>query len=321
MEEGEMGIDQIYIGIDVSRDTLDMAAYPSGQIWQYSNNKHGIYKVVSKLSALNPRLIVMEATGGLEDSLRDALDQAGLAVAVINPRRIRDFGRAMGLLAKTDKLDAKVIANFAAKIEPSPRAARDPVSQRIENLLGRREQLVDMLTAEKNRLKQSRDKEIEQYIKENIAWLETQLEEINQKLKSDMRTNPEIMKKVELYKSMKGVGDILSFSLVAMLPELGKLNQREIASLVGLAPINRDSGRFRGKRTIWGGRARIRKSFYMPVLIAIRYNPIIRKLYLRLIEHGKLKKVAIVACMHKMLTILNSMAKNNLPFNCGMAKY
>jgi transposase len=310
-----MGIDQIYIGIDVSMDTLDMAAYPSGQIWQYSNNKHGIYKVISKLSGLNPKLIVMEATGGLEVPLRDALNQAGLAVAVINPRRIRDFARAMGLLAKTDKLDAKVISNFAAKIEPSPRAIPDPVSQRIENLLGRREQLVDMLTAEKNRLQQSRDKEIQQYIKENIAWLETQLEEINQKLRSDIQTNPEIRKKVELYKSMKGVGDILSLNLVSMLPELGKLNQREIASLVGLAPLNRDSGRMRGKRTIWGGRAMVRKAFYMPVLAAIRFNAVIRELYLRLIARGKLPKVAIVACMHKMLTILNSMAKNNTHFS------
>jgi len=308
----------VSIGIDVSKDSLDMAAYPSQQIWKYSNNKHGIAKIVSKLNILHPKLIVMEATGGLESPLREALGKAELAVAVINPRRIRDFGRAMGLLAKTDKLDAKVMAYFASTIAPPPRPIQDTASQKLENMLVRRDQLVEMLTAEKNRMKQNQDKVIQIQLQEHIEWLEKEIDELNKKLKESIQDNPELMKKVELYKSMKGVGDILSFNLVAMLPELGALNQREIAALVGLAPMNRDSGRLRGKRTIWGGRAMVRKAFYMPVLIAIRFNSVIRELYLRLIARGKLKKVAIVACMHKMLTILNSMAKNNTPFH-GMA--
>lgn len=312
--------EQITIGIDVSQDSLDMAAYPGQQIWKYNNNKHGIIKILTKLKTLQPKLIVMEATGGLEAPLREALDKAGLEVAVVNPRRIRDFGRAMGLLAKTDKLDAKVMAYFAAKIEPPPREARDAASQQIEDLLVRRQQLSDMLVAEKNRIQQRKAKVIQIQIKEHIDWLDTQIEEIDKKLKSSIQDNPELLKKVELYKSMKGVGNILAYKLVAMLPELGVLNQREIAALVGLAPLNRDSGRLRGKRTIWGGRAMVRKAFYMPVLIAIRFNAVIHELYQRLIERGKLKKVAIVACMHKMLTILNSMAKNNTPFNCALVK-
>jgi transposase len=256
----------------------------------------------------------MEATGGIEVPLREALDKAELAVSVINPRRIRDFGRAMGLLAKTDKLDAQVMAFFADKIQPPARAARDGDNQRIGALLVRRQQLSDMMIAEKNRIKQSNDKEIQKQMQEHIDWLQNQIEEIDKKLKSIIQGNPELLKKVELFKTFKGVGDILSSKIVAMLPELGILNQREIASLVGLAPINRDSGRMRGKRTIWGGRAMVRRAFYMPVLIAIRFNPVIRDLYQRLVARGKLKKVAIVACMHKMLTILNAMAKNNTPF-------
>jgi transposase len=311
--------EQISIGIDISKDSLDMAAYPTQQIWKYNNNKHGIAKIVAKLKTIQPKLIVMEATGGLEVPLREALGKAELSVAVINPRRIRDFGRAMGLLAKTDKLDAKVMAYFANTIEPLPRPVQDSAGQKLENMLARRDQLVEMLTAEKNRLKQNQDKDIQSQIQEHIEWLEKEIDELNKRLKESIQDTPELMKKVELYKSMKGVGDILSFSLVAMLPELGSLNQREIAALVGLAPINRDSGRLRGKRTIWGGRAMVRKAFYMPVLIAIRFNSIIRELYQRLISRGKLKKVAIVACMHKMLTILNSMAKNNTPFY-AMAK-
>jgi transposase len=311
---------QSYIGIDVSKESLDMAAYPSGQIWKYSNNKRGIGKIVSKLVGINAKLIVMEATGGLEVALRDALARNELPVAVVNPRVIRDFGRAMGMLAKTDKLDAKVMAYYAAKIEPTPRPIPSEEGQVLESLLARRGQLTDMLTAEKNRLKQSRDASIYSNIKEHIDWLETEIKDIEKKVKSNINKNPNLLNKVDLYKSMKGVGDVLSVSLVAMLPELGILNQREIAALVGLAPVNRDSGKLRGKRTIWGGRAMIRKALYMPTLIAVRFNLVIRNLYERLTAKGKLKKVALVACMHKMLTILNSMAKNNTRFSYSRAK-
>ena len=309
-----MDSEKVYIGIDISQDSLDIAAYPTGQIWQYKNSKGGIAKAVTKFKGLGLKLIVMEATGGLERPLSEALYQAGLPAAIVNPRRIRDFGRSMGILAKTDKLDAKVMALFAAKIEPAPRPIQDEASQKLENLLTRRSQISDIITAEKNRLKQSRDRIVQRHIQDHIHWLESELKDLEKELKDSIRQNPRFAEKVKLFKSMPGVGDALSYNLVANLGELGLLNQREIAALVGVAPLNRDSGKQRGRRMIWGGRATVRKALYMPALSAMRCNPIIRDLYQRLIAKGKLKKVALVACMHKMLTILNSMAKNNTPW-------
>jgi transposase len=306
--------ERIYVGIDISQDNLDIADYPDEQIWKHKNSHGGIAKTVAKLKGLNPKLIVMEATGGLETPLRQALDQAGLPVAVINPRRIRDFARSMGILAKTDKLDAKIMAYFAAKIEPTPHPPPDEASQKLENFLARRNQISDMLTAEKNRLKQSPNKDIQVHIQDHIKWLESELKSLDKELKDNIGQNPLFMDKIKLYRSMPGVGDVLSYTLLANLSELGGLNQREIASLVGIAPLNRDSGKLRGRRTIWGGRATIRKALYMPAVVAIRCNPVIRDFYQRLLAKGKLKKVALVACMHKMLTILNSMAKNNNPW-------
>jgi transposase len=306
--------ERVYIGIDISQDNLDIADYPTAQIWKHKNSHGGIAKTVAKLKGLNPKLIVMEATGGLETPLRQALDQAGLPVAVINPRRIRDFARSMGILAKTDKLDAKIMAYFAAKIEPTPHPPPDEASQKLENLLARRNQTSDMLTAEKNRLKQSPNKDIQVHIQDHIKWLESELKGLDKELKDNIGQNPLFMEKIKLYRSMPGVGDVLSYTLLANLSELGSLNQREIASLVGIAPLNRDSGKLRGRRTIWGGRSMIRKALYMPAVVAIRCNPVIRDFYQRLLAKGKLKKVALVACMHKMLTILNSMAKNKSPW-------
>jgi transposase len=306
--------EMVYIGIDISQDNLDIADYPDEQIWKHKNSHGGIAKTVAKLKGLNPKLIVMEATGGLETPLRQALDQAGLPVAVINPRRIRDFARSMGILAKTDKLDAKIMAYFAAKIEPTPHPPPDEASQKLENFLARRNQVSDMLTAEKNRLKQSPNKDIQVHIQDHIKWLESELKGLDKELKDNIGQNPLFREKIKLYRSMPGVGDVLSYTLLANLSELGGLNQREIASLVGIAPLNRDSGKLRGRRTIWGGKATIRKALYMPAVVAIRCNPVIRDFYQRLLAKGKLKKVALVACMHKMLTILNSMAKNNSPW-------
>ncbi len=310
----------IYIGIDVSQSQLDIVAYPGWKIWQHKNNSRGITKTVSKLKGVNPKLIVMEATGGLEKPLSKALYEANLPVAVVNPRRIRDFARSMNMLAKTDKLDAKVLAYFAAKVEPIPRPFPDEATQELERLVTRRDQVTEMVTAEKNRLKQTSDRVIQSHIQEHITWLESEITDLENQIKDRVEQNPQIKKKIKLYKSMPGVGDTLSYSLVANLGELGFLNQREIASLVGLAPFNRDSGRYRGKRTIWGGRAKVRKALYMPALVAIRHNVVIHNLYQRLLSQGKLKKVAITACMHKMLTILNSMAKNNIPWNAAYAR-
>jgi transposase len=309
-----MNGEKVYIGVDISQDSLDMVAYPTGQIWQYKNSKGGITKAIAKLRGLELKLIVMEATGGLEKPLSEALFQAGLPAAIVNPRRIRDFGRSMGILAKTDKLDAKVMAYFAAKIEPAPRPIQDEASQKLENLLTRRSQISDMIIAEKHRLTHGSDKIVRKHIQGHVNWLESELKDLEKELKDSIRQNPNFAEKVKLYKSMPGVGDNLSYNLVANLGELGHLNQREIAALVGVAPLNKDSGKQRGRRMIWGGRATVRKALYMPALSAIRCNPVIRDLYQRLIAKGKLKKVALVACMHKMLTILNSMAKNYTPW-------
>ncbi len=310
---------EIYIGIDVSKDTLDIAAYPSAQIWQYKNGPKGIAKTAAKLKALGVKLIVMEATGGLEKPLASGLHEAGLPVAVVNPRCIRDHARALGILAKTDKLDAGVIAHFAAKMEPTPRPTLDKPAEEMANLLTRRSQLLDMLTAERNRLKPYLESSVLKDIKEHISWLEAKLEGLDKEIKEKMRQSPSFKERSKLYESVPGVGRILSASLISKLPELGRLNQREIATLVGVAPLNKDSGKMRGRRMIQGGRAMLRKALYMPTLVATRCNPVIRDFYLRLLARGKLKKVAIVACMHKMIIILNAMAKNNTPWRCTAA--
>ena len=276
---GKLEENKFYIGIDLSQETLDMAAFPSGQIWQYKNNRHGIAKIVAKLKTINPVLIVMEATGGLEIPLRQALDEAEFAVAVVNPRRIRDHGRSMGMLAKTDKLDAKVMAHFAAKIEPVAQAPQDKAGQDLDSIITRRNQLNDMLTAERNRLRQYLDQAVLADIKAHIKWLEDKLKSLDKEIKDRVQQNPSFNEKAKLYKSMRGVGDILSSNLIAKLPELGILNQREIATLVGVAPLNKDSGKMRGKRMIQGGRAMLRKALYMPTLVATRYNPVIKNLY------------------------------------------
>jgi len=213
------------------------------------------------------------------------------------------------------------MAYFAAKIEPAPRPVQDEASQKLESLLTRRSQISDMIIAEKHRLKHGSDKIVWKHIQGHVNWLESELKDLEKELKDSIRQNPKFAEKVKLYKSMPGVGDNLSYNLVANLGELGHLNQREIAALVGVAPLNKDSGKQRGRRMIWGGRATVRKALYMPALSAIRCNPVIRDLYQRLIAKGKLKKVALVACMHKMLTILNSIAKNYTPWDYAGAKY
>jgi len=308
--------EKLFIGIDVSQETLDMASHPTGQIWQYKNNKHGIAKTVSKLKSITPQIIVMEATGGLEIPLKDALDEAGLAVCVVNPKRIRDYARSLGILAKTDKIDAKVMAHFAAVTELTPQPPKDRTERELDNLVTRRLQLNDMLTAERNRLKEHLAPDVQDDIREHVIWLGDRIKGLDKEIKNKIESNPVFKAKSNLYQSMNGVGNVLSSTLIAKLPELGKLNEKEIAALVGVAPVNKDSGKLRGKRMIQGGRAMVRKASYMPVVSAIRFNPVIRDLYQRLVAKGKLKKVALVACMHKMITILNAMAKNNTPWRC-----
>ena len=299
---------ETYVGVDISRDTLDIAIQGDDKPRQFMNNQDGIRKACDFLSRLKPTLIVFEATGGYEIPLYIALNEVNLPAAPVNPRQVRDFARATGKLAKTDVLDARVIAHFAAALHPQPRPI--PESQEIKEIVARRNQLVQMIVAEKNRYHSAR-KSIKERIQAHIQWLEEELDNTNKELEQRIRNNPEWQKKDDLLQSMPGVGPVLSTTLLVDLPELGKLNRRQIAALTGVAPLNRDSGTLRGKRTIWGGRATVRGALYMATLVATRFNPEISQLYQRLLSAGKLKKVAIVACMRKLLIILNSMVKHN----------
>lgn len=299
---------ETYIGIDISSNSLDLAIYKEEKTHQFINNQDGIRKVCDFLSRLEPTLIVFEATGGYEMPLYIALNEAKLPAAPVNPRQVRDFAKATGKLAKTDILDARVIAHFAAVLHPQPRPI--PESQEIKEIVARRNQLVQMIVAEKNRLHSAR-KNIKARIQIHIQWLEEELDSTNKELEQCISDNPEWQKKNNLLQSMPGVGPVLSTTLLADLPELGQLNRRQIAALTGVAPLNRDSGTLRGKRTIWGGRATVRGALYMATLVATRFNPVIKQIYQRLLSAGKLKKVAITACMRKLLIILNSMVKHN----------
>jgi transposase len=265
--------------------------------------------LVAQLAALRPTLIVLEATGGLEIPLTSALATAGLPVVVVNPRQVRDFARAKGLLAKTDALDAQVLAQFAERIRPQPRPLPDTEARALAALLTRRRQLVEMLSAEKNRLL-SASSSIRKGLRAHIIWLERELERTDTDLTMTIQQSPVWREKDELLRSVPGVGPVLTSTLLANLPELGTLTNKQIAALVGVAPLSRDSGTLRGRRTVWGGRAQVRAVLYMSAIVAARFNPVIRTFYRRLCAVGKAKKVALTACMRKLLTILNAMLKH-----------
>ena len=267
----------------------------------------------SRLQALTPALVVLEATGGLELELVGALAAAALPVVVVNPRQVRDFARATGRLAKTDALDAAVLAHFGEAVRPPLRALRDAESLALKALLGRRQQLVTMLVAERNR-RGAAVAAVRPRIEAHIAWLEQERSELEDELRQTLQRSPVWRERDQLLRSVPGVGEQLSLTLLAELPELGRLNRRAIAALVGVAPFNRDSGRMRGRRTIWGGRARVRAMLYMGALSASRHNPVIRDCYQRLLAAGKPKKVALTACMRKLLVILNAMLKHHTPW-------
>jgi len=305
-----MDKEKLYVGIDVAKASMDIAAHPSAQQWCLTNDDNGIDQAVSHLKDLAPTLVVLEATGGIELPVAAAIAAAGLPVVIVNPRQVRDFAKAIGRLAKTDSLDAQVIARFAAAVQPTPQTLPDPDSQEFSALLARRRQVVEMLTAEKNRLSSAR-KVVRQRIQSHIAWLEQELANIDGDLKHKVQDSPIWREKDALLRSAPGVGPVLSVTLLAALPELGTLNRRRIASLVGVAPLNRDSGALRGHRTIWGGRSHVRASLYMATLSATRHNAVIRAFYQRLRAVGKVPKVALTACMRKLLTILNAMLKHH----------
>jgi transposase len=297
-----------YVGIDVSKERLDVAVVPSGEKRQFSNDEAGLSKLLGKLVKLSPTLVVMEPTGGFEVPLAGALAAEGLPVAVVNARQIRNYARAVGKLAKTDKLDAMIIAEFAHKVEPEVRPLRDEENQEIKAIVSRRRQLMEMLKAEKNRLATA-PKFMKTNIMAHIKWLSQEMEQLDRNLRQQIEASPIWWEKDDLLRSIPGVGNVTSATLLAELPELGNLNRREIASLAGVSPFNQDSGTLRGKRRIWGGRTSVRAALYMAALVGTRYNPVIKAFYTRLLQKGKAKKVALVACMRKLLTIMNSIIR------------
>lgn len=298
----------VFVGIDVSKRTLDVAT-TTGTKRQVANDEVGIAALVAELSTLRPTLVVLEATGNYQAGLVAALVVAKIATAVINPRQARDFAKAMGQLAKTDAIDAAVLARFAQAIRPEPRTPVDAETVALDALLTRRRQVVGMITAETNRLQQSAAT-VRTKIETHINFLRKELADINRELDEAIRNSPVWREHEDLLRSVPGVGRVLASTLLGELPELGKLNRKQMAALVGVAPLNRDSGMMRGKRTVFGGRASVRKALYMATLSATRSNPLIRSFYQRLCQLGKPKKVALVACMRKLLTILNSMMRD-----------
>jgi transposase len=299
-----------WVGIDVSQNRLDVATFPELTSKSIEYTDIAVEEIVEELRQWSPRLIVLEATGGLEVRIAAALANAALPVAVVNPRQVRDFAKATGVLAKTDAIDARILARFGEAVKPTARPLPDAAEQELRGLLSRRRQLIDMITIESNRLTRSTER-VKPDIEDHIEWLKIRLKDIDGEMKKLIEGSPLWRGKEDLLRSAKGVGPILARTLLINLPELGKLNRKEIASLVGVAPLNRDSGTMRGKRTIWGGRANVRTALYMGTLSAVKSNPQIRDFYERLIANGKTKKVALVACMRKQLTVLNAMVKTN----------
>jgi transposase len=304
-----MKVTDVFIGVDVSKDTLDVAVRPTGEEMSFANTEDGIGVMRDFIQSFSPRLIVLEATGGWEAVAVSALGAKGLPVVVVNPRHVRNFAKATGLLAKTDKIDGRIIARFAEAVKPEVRPLKGEEAQRLDAFLARRRQLLQMLTAEKNRLSLA-PQWTKKNIQAHIQWLEKELDKVNRELQKLIQKSPLWREKDEILQSVKGVGSTTSVTLLSDLPELGALNRKKIAALVGVAPLNRDSGKYRGKRAIWGGRSNVRTVLYMAARVAIRFNPVIRAFAERLKEAGKPYKVVVTACMRKLLTILNAMIKN-----------
>lgn len=310
---------EVFVGIDLSKARLDVASCGSEeQEWSVRHDAQGISRLCERLQALSPTLIVLEATGGLEVDVSSALASCGLPVVVINPRQVKDFGRALGRLAKTDQIDARLLAEFAQKIRPAVRPLPKEEQRELDALMMRRRQVVEMISAEKNRLQQTGAAAIAQEIREHIAYLEQRLEKLGAELRERIEQSQTWRAKDLLLRSVPGVGAVLSHTILAALPELGTLERRKIAALVGVAPFNRDSGKMRGRRVIWGGRSEVRHILYLAALSASRFNPVIRAFYEQLVARGKLKKVALVACMRKLLTMLNSILKHQQPWAPGL---
>ena len=308
----------MFVGVDVAKAELVVAVRPSGARWAVANDEAGRRTLVERLRAEPPQVIVLEATGGYELPAVAALVATGLPVVVVNPRQVRDFARSTGQLAKTDRLDAAMLALFAERVHPPVRALPDAATQALDALVARRRQLVEMLVAEQNRLAMARGRgtrAITVSIQQTIAFLTRQLATTDRELGTMIRESPVWRARDDLLQSVPGIGPVVAHTLLAMLPELGHLNRRAIAKLVGVAPLNRDSGTWRGRRTIHGGRAHVRAAVYMAALVASRHNSVLRTFYQRLIAAGKPKKVVLVACMRKLLTILNTILRTQQPWS------
>ena len=304
---------KVYVGIDVAKDWLDVAQRPGGEAWRVASDETGVAALVERLKGVRPTLVVLEATGGLQIPAVAALAAAGLRTVVVNPRQVRQFAGATGRLAKTDAIDAQGLTQFGEAVRPEVRPLPDAATQELSALVARRRQLIEMLTAEKNRLRLAAEK-VRPNIGAHIRWLEGELLDLEGGLGDVIRSSPVWRERDNLLRSVPGVGPVLSSVLLADLPELGKLSRKEVAALVGVAPLNRDSGLFRGRRQVWGGRSHVRTALYMATLVASRHNPAIKSFYQRLLSAGKAKKVALTACMRKLLTILNAMMRHQAPW-------
>ena len=295
------------IGIDVSKRHLDVAS-TDGWDARYPNDEEGIAILCKEVQQRTPALIVMEATGGYERNAAVALAAVGLALAVVNPRQVRDFAKSVNRLAKTDRIDAQVLADFGERVQPEARSLKEEDLRQLSLILARRQQLVEMVVAEQGRLEHAQGK-LKRRIEQTIRFLRKQITDLDGDMQEQIKKSPVWREKELLYSSVPGVGPQMVMTLITRLPELGQLNRRQISALVGVAPFNRDSGTLRGRRTIYGGRSQVRRVLYMSALVATRHNPVIRAFYQQLLARGKLKKSALVACMRKLLVILNAMAK------------
>jgi transposase len=301
---------EIFVGIDVSKDYLDVACSHEQGTRRFTNDDAGIQQLISLTPGVT--LVVMEATGGYQRLVLASLVEAGLAAVAVNPRQVRDFARAMGTLEKTDQVDARVLMRFAQCVKPQPRPLADETTRLFDELITRRRQLVEMLVSEKNRHSQAQSSRVRKDIKEHIEWLKKRLRDADRELKERVAQSPAWDAKVELLETLPGVGRVTVLTLLSAVPELGTLDRKQIAKLVGLAPLCRDSGNQRGKRSIWGGRSDARAVLYMATMVAIRHNAAIKAFYIRLVEAGKPKKLALIASMRKLLTILNAMLRDHL---------
>jgi transposase len=309
----------VFVGIDVAQAELVIALRPTEEAWTVGNDEPGFAALMRRLRPLAVTLIVLEATGGYERAVVAALATAGFPLVVANPRQVRDFARGTGQLAKTDHVDAQILALFAERVHPTPRPLPDAATRALEALLARRRQLLDMLTAERNRLAHA-DPPIARDLRRHIRWLARRLGKLDDDLDQQIQRSPVWRTQDDLLQSAPGVGPVLSRTLLAALPERGRLTHKQIAALVGVAPLARDSGTRRGHRRVWGGRAAVRAVLYMGALAAAHHNPVIRAFYQRLVTAGKPKKVALTACMHKLLTILNAMVRSNTVWRANVAQ-